>query len=93
MMGIYSSTLDFAIEREELLHRYYTLLARWAKTEEMRVVLTNFAQEVLQHKAKLSSLKRQKAKPPEEKIRNLKISDYLSDIPREVGGALSTRDR
>jgi rubrerythrin len=80
MMGIYSSTLDFAIEREELLHRYYTLLARWAKTEEMRVVLTNFAQEVLQHKAKLSSLKRQKAEPPEEKIRNLKISDYMTDV-------------
>ena len=79
-MGIYSSTLDFAIEREELLHRYYTLLARWAKTEELRVVLTDFAQEVLQHKAMLSSLKRQKAKLREEKIRNLKISDYMTDV-------------
>lgn len=80
MMGIYSSALDFAIEREELLHRYYTLLGRWAKTEEMRVVLSDFAKEVLQHKAMLSSLKRRKVKPPEEKIRNLKISDYISDI-------------
>ncbi len=80
MMEVYSSTLDFAIEREELLHRYYILLARWAKTEDMRVVLDNFAQEVLQHKAMLSSLKKQKAKPPEEKIRNLKISDYMTDI-------------
>jgi rubrerythrin len=84
MMGIYSSTLDFAIEREELLHRYYTLLARWAKTEEMRVALTDFAQEVVQHKALLSSLKKQKVKPPEEKIRNLKISDYISDIKPEL---------
>ncbi len=56
MMGIYSSTLDFAIEREELLHRYYTLLARRAKTEEMRVVLTNFAQEVLQLTAAITRL-------------------------------------
>jgi len=80
MMEVYSSTLDFAIEREELLHRYYTLLARWAKSEEMRVVLTEFAQEVVQHKAMLASLKRKKAKPPEEKIRNLKISDYITDV-------------
>ena len=80
MMGIYSSTLDFAIQREEQAHRFYTLLARWAKTEEMRAVLTNFAQEELQHKATLTSLKRQKAKPPEEKIRSLKISDYMSDV-------------
>jgi len=79
-MGIYSSTLDFAIQREEQAHRFYTLLARWAKTEEMRAVLTNFAQEGLQHKATLSSLKRQKAKPPEEKIRNLKISDYMTEV-------------
>ncbi len=79
-MGIYSSTLDFAIQREEQAHRFYTLLARWAKTEEIRAVLTNFAQEELQHKATLTSLKRQKAKPPEEKIRSLKISDYMSDV-------------
>ncbi len=79
-MGIYSSTLDFAIQREEQAHRFYTLLARWAKTEEMRAVLTNFAQEELQHKATLRSLKRRKAKPPEEKIRSLRISDYMSDV-------------
>lgn len=79
-MGIYSSTLDFAIQREEQAHRFYTLLARWAKTEEMRAVLANFAQEELQHKATLSSLKRQKAKPPEEKIRNLTICDYITDV-------------
>ena len=79
-MGIYSSTLDFAIQREEQAHRFYTLLARWAKTEEMRAVLTNFAQEELQHKATLTSLKRQKAKPPEEKLRSLRISDYMSDV-------------
>ncbi len=79
-MGIYSSTLDFAIQREEQAHRFYTLLARWAKTEEMRDVLTNFAQEELQHKATLTSLKRQKAKPPEEKLRSLRISDYMTDV-------------
>ncbi len=79
-MGIYSSTLDFAIQREEQARRFYTLLARWAKTEEMRAVLTNFAQEGLEHKATLSSLKRQRAKPPEEKVQNLKISDYMTDV-------------
>jgi len=79
-MGIYSSTLDFAIQREEQAHRFYTLLARWAKTEEIRAVLTNFAQEELQHKATLTSLKRQKAKPPEEKLRSLRISDYMTDV-------------
>ena len=80
MMGIYSSTLDFAIQREEQAHQFYTLLARWAKTEEMRDVLTHFAKEGLQHKATLSSLKRQKAKPPDEKVQNLKISDYMTEV-------------
>ena len=79
-MGIYSSTLDFAIQREEQAYRFYTLLARWAKTEELRAALNDFAQEVLQHKATLSSLKRQKAHPPEEKVRDLKISDYMTEV-------------
>ena len=80
MMGIYSSTLDFAIQREEQAHRFYTLLARWAKSEEMRDVLTDFAAEELQHKAILSSLKRLRAKPPEEKVQNLRISDYMTEV-------------
>ena len=46
----------------------------------MRAVPANFAQEELQHKATLSSLEWQKAKPPEEKIRDLKISDYMTDV-------------
>lgn len=79
-MGIYSSTLDFAIQREEQAHQFYTLLARWAKTDEMRAILSDFAQEELQHKATLSSLKRQKAKPPDEKCQNLNISDYMTEV-------------
>ena len=79
-MGTFTGTLDFAIQREEQAYHFYTTLARKATTEEMQLTLINFAEEELRHKAKLSDMKRQKAKPPNEKIRDLKISDYVTDV-------------
>ena len=79
-MGTFTATLDFAIQREEQAYRLYTALARKATKEEMRLALINFAEEELKHKAKLSGMKRQKAKPPDEKIENLNISDYICDV-------------
>ena len=79
-MGTFTGTLDFAIQREEQAYNFYTTLAREATTEEMRLALINFAKEELKHKATLSAMKGQKAKPPDEKIRDLRISDYVTDV-------------
>ena len=79
-MGTFAGTLDFAINREEQAYIFYTTLARTATTEEMRLALINFAEEELKHKETLSAMKEQKAKPPDEKIRDLKISDYVTDV-------------
>ena len=79
-MKTFSGTLDFAIQREEQAYKFYSELARKVKSDEMRNVLTGFAEEELNHKATLSAMKNQKAKPPDEKIRDLKISDYVTDV-------------
>jgi len=79
-MGDYTGTLDFAIQREEQAHDFYTTLAGMATTEEMRLALSRFAQEELKHKETLSALKMQNAKPPQEKVRDLRISDYVTDV-------------
>ena len=79
-MGKFTGTLDWAIQREEQAYNFYTTLAHQATTEEMRLALVDFANEELNHKATLSAMKRQKAKPPDEKIRDLKISDYVTDV-------------
>lgn len=79
-MGTFTGTLDFAIQREEQAYLFYTTLARKATTEEMQLTLINFAKEELNHKARLSALKTQKAKPPDERIQDLKISDYVTDV-------------
>ena len=79
-MGTFAGTLDFAIQREEQAHDFYTTLARKATTEEMRLTLANFAKEELKHKATLSAMKGQEAKRPNENIQDLKISDYVTDV-------------
>jgi len=79
-MGTFIGTLDFAIQREEQAYNFYTTLARTATTEQMRLALIDFAKEELKHKTTLSAMKGQEAKPPNEKIRDLKISDYITDV-------------
>ena len=79
-MGSYRGTLDFAIQREEQAYDFYTILARKATTEEMRIALAKFAKEELKHKATLSAMKEREAKPPEGKICDLNISDYVTDV-------------
>jgi rubrerythrin len=79
-MGTFTGTLDFAIQREEQAYDFYTTLARKVTAEEMRLALISFAKEELKHKATLSAIKRQKVKPPDEKIRDLQISDYVTDV-------------
>jgi hypothetical protein len=51
IMGTFTGTLDFAIQREEQAYNFYTILARKATTDEMRLALIDFAKEELKHKA------------------------------------------
>lgn len=73
--------LDFAINAEQEAVDFYNQLAENAKTEDMRFVFTSFAQEEIEHKARLTQIKKEglfKVEP--KKITDLKISDYMADV-------------
>lgn len=73
--------LDFAINAEQEAVDFYNQLAENAKTEDMRLVFTSFAQEEISHKARLTTIKKEgsyKAEP--KQIADLKISNYVVDI-------------
>ena len=59
----------------------YTGLAEKAVVEEMKTVFMDFAKEEMGHKAKLLRIKEEGIIDlPEEKVNDLKISDYTGDI-------------
>jgi rubrerythrin len=73
--------LDFAINAEQEAVDFYNQLATNAKTEDMRHVFTSFAQEEIEHKARLTKIKKEGSfKVEPEKIEDLKISDYMVDV-------------
>ena len=73
--------LDFAINAEQEAVDFYNQLAENAKTEDMRLVFTSFAQEEIGHKARLTTIKKEGSYKAEIKqIADLKISDYTVDI-------------
>lgn len=77
--------LDFAIEKEEEAHQFYIDLAEKMARPEVRGIFRDFASEELKHKAKLQEVKAGKLDrvlpSPDERIADLKIVDYLVDIP------------
>ena len=73
--------LDFAIEREKEAARFYGNLAGKMKRPGMRKVLEKFSREEQGHQEKLMAVKREKLLlSSEEKVLDLKISDYLVDV-------------
>ncbi|PLX22346.1 MAG: rubrerythrin [Marinilabiliales bacterium] len=73
--------LDFAINAEQDAVDFYNGLATNAKTEDMRIVFTSFAQEEIKHKARLTQIKNEGSFKVEPKVvADLKISDYLSEV-------------
>lgn len=73
--------LDFAITAEQEAVDFYNQLAINAKTEDMRHVFTSFAQEEIEHKARLTKIKKEGSfKVEPKKIEDLKISDYMVDV-------------
>lgn len=70
--------LDFAIDAEQDAVDFYNHLAEVAKTKDMKVVFTEFAQEEIGHKTRLVKIKNEGVFTLEKKdIRDLKIADYI----------------
>ncbi|MBI9052522.1 MAG: ferritin family protein [Bacteroidales bacterium] len=73
--------LDFAINAEQNAVDFYNQLAENSKTEDMRFVFTSFAQEEINHKVRLTKIKKEGTfKIESKKITDLKISDYIADV-------------
>jgi len=77
--------LEFAIQREEEAHRFYSGLAQTAISPNMSNVFMDFAHEEMGHKAKLLAVKSGAIKlSSDNKTWDLKISDYVVDVePRD----------
>jgi len=70
--------LDFAINAEQEAVDFYNQLAENSKTSDMKTVFTQFAQEEIGHKARLTKIKNEGIyKLEKEEIADLKIADYL----------------
>lgn len=70
--------LDFAIDAEQDAVDFYNHLAEVAKTKDMKVVFTEFAQEEIGHKTRLVKIKNEGVFTLEKKdITDLKIADYI----------------
>ena len=70
--------LDFAINAEQEAVDFYNQLAENAKTSDMKAVFTQFAQEEIGHKARLTKIKHEGIyELKKEEIADLKIADFL----------------
>jgi rubrerythrin len=74
--------LDFAMEKEQEAHDFYMGLAVKMEREHMKKVFEGFAAEEAKHKEKIKGVKEgQQLMPVAGKITDLKIGDYLVDVP------------
>lgn len=77
----FDEILDFAMESEQKAVDFYHQLAGRVKNEDMKAIFLEFAQEEVGHKAKLKKIKEERTfSVPEEKIFDLKISDYVDSV-------------
>ncbi len=73
--------LDFAIDEEQKAVDFYTELAGKSTSDEMRQVFNEFAQEEVQHKARLTGIREQGLfEITFEKVADLKIADYVVNV-------------
>jgi rubrerythrin len=74
--------LDFAIEREEEAAKFYTELAGKMSRPSLAQVFKDFAKEEWGHKATIQDIKKGRTfAVPEEKVLNLKIAEFVEDVP------------
>jgi rubrerythrin len=77
--------LTFAIDKEEEAFQFYTDLANQADRPGMHQVFEELSKEELGHKEKLIAIKEGKQLiPAEQRIMDLKISDYLVEVEPDV---------
>jgi len=73
--------LDFAITAEQEAVDFYSDLASRSKNAQIKKVFVEFAGEEMRHKSRLLAIKEEKTlKLPDEKVRDMKIADYLVDV-------------
>jgi len=73
--------LDFAMNEEQMAVDFYRELAENSKTDDMRQVFTEFAEEEIRHKQRLLKIKEEgfyKLEP--EQVADLKIADYMVNV-------------
>lgn len=73
--------LDFAIDAEQESVDFYSGWATRSRNEDMKKVFTEFAKEEMTHKSLLITVKESHSfNTLGEKVRELNISDYLTDV-------------
>jgi len=73
--------IEFAIGEEQAAIDFYLQLAGKSKNSQIKKVFQEYAEEEMRHKAKLMGVKEQGiATLQAEKVRDLKIADYLVDV-------------
>ena len=73
--------LDFAINEEQMSVDFYSELAKNAKTDDMKLVFTEFAEEEIKHKVRLLKIKEEGFYTlAKELVADLKISDYMVNV-------------
>ena len=77
--------LDYAIAREAEAADFYRDLAERTEAAGMRKVFQEFCEEELRHKARLEMVKSgATALTPQQQVVDLKIVDYLVDVPEQA---------
>ena len=73
--------LDFAIREEQAAVDFYLQLAAQSKNQQTKKIFHEYAEEEMRHKSNLLNIKEQgHFLLPVEKVRDLKITEYLVDV-------------
>jgi len=81
-----NAILDFAINEEQMAVDFYSELADAAKTDDMRQVFMEFAEEEIKHKQHLLKIKEEGFYTLEkEQITDLKIADFMVNVKPTPG--------
>ncbi|HDR89948.1 MAG TPA: rubrerythrin [Bacteroidetes bacterium] len=73
--------LRFAMNEEQKAVDFYTILAKEARTEDMKKIFEQFAREEVGHKARLKRIKEEGSFTFHQgQVTDLKIGDYLVDV-------------
>lgn len=78
--------LDFAIGEEQAAVDFYLHLAAQSKSRQTKMAFEEYAAEEMRHKANLLSIKESGSfKLEDEKVKDLKIAEYLVDVRPTAG--------